>query len=61
MAVAPAVKHRLEYLAVKTLVAAVRAMPGPLVRFSGSLTGFASYVVDPEDPYPDGFTVGDIW
>ena len=25
------------------------------------ITGFASYVVDPEDPYPDGFTVGDIW
>ena len=25
------------------------------------ITGFASYIVDPEDPYPDGFTVGDIW
>jgi proline racemase len=25
------------------------------------ITGFARYVVDPEDPYPDGFTVGDIW
>lgn len=25
------------------------------------ITGFASYVVDPEDPFPDGFTVGDIW
>jgi len=25
------------------------------------ITGFASYVVDAEDPYPDGFTVGDIW
>ena len=21
----------------------------------------AQYVVDPEDPFPDGFTVGDIW
>jgi len=40
------VKDRLEYLAVKTLVAVVRAMPGPLVRFSGSFTGLASYVVD---------------
>ena len=28
---------------------------------SAWITGFASYVVDPEDPYPDGFTVGDIW
>jgi proline racemase len=25
------------------------------------ITGFARYVVDPEDPYPEGFTVGDIW
>jgi proline racemase len=25
------------------------------------ITGFASYVIDPEDPFPDGFTVGDIW
>ena len=25
------------------------------------ITGFAQYVVDPEDPFPTGFTVGDIW
>ena len=25
------------------------------------ITGFASYVVDPDDPFPNGFTVGDIW
>ena len=25
------------------------------------ITGFASYVVDPTDPFPEGFTVGDIW
>jgi len=25
------------------------------------ITGFASYVVDAEDPFPEGFTVGDIW
>jgi proline racemase len=25
------------------------------------ITGLAQYVVDPEDPFPDGFTVGDIW
>jgi proline racemase len=25
------------------------------------ITGFAQYVVDPEDPFPDGYTVGDIW
>jgi proline racemase len=25
------------------------------------ITGFSSYVVDAEDPFPEGFTVGDIW
>ena len=25
------------------------------------ITGFASYVVDPSDPFPEGFTVGDLW
>jgi proline racemase len=25
------------------------------------ITGFANYVLDPEDPFPNGFTVGDIW
>ena len=25
------------------------------------ITGMASYVVDPDDPFPEGFTVGDIW
>ncbi len=32
-------------------------------RLSGKawVTGLAQYVVDPDDPFPDGFTVGDIW
>ena len=25
------------------------------------ITGFANYVLDPTDPFPNGFTVGDIW
>jgi proline racemase len=25
------------------------------------ITGIADYAVDPTDPFPDGFTVGDIW
>ena len=25
------------------------------------ITGFAQYVVDAEDPFPDGFKVGDLW
>jgi proline racemase len=30
---------------------------------SGSawITGRAEYVVDAEDPFPEGFTVGDLW
>ena len=25
------------------------------------ITGFAQYVLDPEDPFPEGFTLGDLW
>lgn len=25
------------------------------------ITGFAEYVLDPTDPFPEGYTVGDIW
>ncbi|MHC4693965.1 MAG: proline racemase family protein [Planctomycetota bacterium] len=25
------------------------------------ITGTANYVLDPDDPFPEGFTVGDIW
>jgi proline racemase len=37
--------------------------PAVVPELSGTawITGFASYVVDPSDPYPDGFTVGDLW
>ncbi|MEA2609455.1 MAG: proline racemase [Chloroflexota bacterium] len=33
----------------------------PSISGQAWITGFASYVVDPTDPFPDGFTVGDIW
>jgi len=33
----------------------------PLLSGQAWITGFAQYVVDPGDPFPDGFTVGDIW
>jgi proline racemase len=33
----------------------------PLLSGQAWITGFAQYVLDPEDPFPDGFTVGDIW
>jgi len=25
------------------------------------ITGFAKYVLDPTDPFPNGYTLGDIW
>jgi proline racemase len=33
----------------------------PQITGSAWITGIADYVVDPTDPFPDGFTVGDIW
>ena len=33
----------------------------PQITGTAWITGFASYVVDPSDPFPEGFTVGDIW
>lgn len=33
----------------------------PTLQGQAWVTSIASYVVDPDDPFPDGFTVGDIW
>ena len=33
----------------------------PQITGSAWITGIADYVADPTDPFPDGFTVGDIW
>jgi proline racemase len=33
----------------------------PVLQGRAWITGFAQYVVDAEDPFPDGFTVSDIW
>lgn len=33
----------------------------PTISGRAWITGFSHYVVDPDDPFPDGFTVGDIW
>lgn len=33
----------------------------PTIAGTAWITGFAQYVVDPEDPFPNGYTVGDIW
>lgn len=33
----------------------------PTLRGQAWITGIANYVVDPSDPFPNGFTVGDLW
>jgi proline racemase len=33
----------------------------PTISGTAWITAFANYVVDSEDPFPEGFTVGDIW
>jgi proline racemase len=33
----------------------------PTITGQAWITGFATYVLDPTDPFPDGFTIGDIW
>jgi len=44
----------------ETTVGEYRAIV-PTITGQAWITGFASYVSDPTDPFPDGFTVGDIW
>jgi len=44
----------------ETAVGPYRAVV-PELSGSAWITGFAQYVVDPTDPFPEGFTVGDIW
>ena len=44
----------------ETLVGDKRAVV-PQITGSAWITGIADYVVDPTDPFPEGFTIGDIW
>jgi proline racemase len=44
----------------ETAVGPYRAVV-PTISGRAWITGFAQYVVDAEDPFPNGFTVGDIW
>ncbi|RME83780.1 MAG: hypothetical protein D6775_07220 [Caldilineae bacterium] len=47
-------------LVEETQVGPYRAVV-PTLTGQAWITGIAQYVVDPTDPFPDGFTVGDIW
>lgn len=33
----------------------------PTISGQAWITGFAQYVLDPTDPFPDGYTLGDLW
>jgi proline racemase len=46
---------------VDTAVAGERTAVVPTITGTAWITGFASYVVDPTDPFPEGYTVGDLW
>ncbi|MEO5918055.1 MAG: proline racemase family protein [Candidatus Limnocylindrales bacterium] len=48
------------HLVEETTVGPYRAVV-PTITGTAWITGLATYVVDPSDPFPDGFTVGDIW
>jgi len=47
-------------LVEETRVGPYRAVV-PTLSGQAWITGFAQYVLDPDDPFPNGFTVGDIW
>jgi proline racemase len=47
-------------LVAETEVAGRRAVI-PTIAGTAWVTGYARYVLDPDDPFPGGFTVGDIW
>jgi proline racemase len=47
-------------LVAETCVGPYRAVT-PTLSGEAWITGFAQYALDPEDPFPEGFTVGDIW
>jgi proline racemase len=47
-------------LVAETRVGAYAAVV-PTITGQAWITGFAQYVLDPTDPFPEGFTVGDLW
>src|ERR671924_2014939 len=44
----------------QTTLGGTRPAVVPTITGSGWITGMAQYVVDPSDPFPEGFTVGDL-
>lgn len=46
---------------VRETTVAGRPAVVPTIRGRAYVTGHARYVLDPQDPFPEGFTVGDLW
>ena len=46
---------------VEATTIGARSAVVPTITGTAWITAFSSYVVDPTDPFPDGYTVGDIW
>jgi proline racemase len=46
---------------LESATVAGRAAVIPQITGRAWITGFADYVLDPTDPFPNGFRVGDIW
>lgn len=44
----------------ETRVGPYRAV-APIITGTAWITGMATYGIDPDDPFPNGFTIGDIW
>ena len=44
----------------ETMIGPYRAVT-PSISGQAWITGASRYTVDPTDPFPEGFTVGDIW
>ncbi len=47
-------------LVEETSVGPYRAVV-PTISGRAWITGFCNYVLEDDDPFPEGFTVGDIW
>lgn len=46
---------------VREVRIAGRAGVVPTISGEAWITGYTTHVLDPGDPFPNGFTVGDIW
>ena len=45
----------------ETIVGDGTAAVVPTLEGRAFITGYADYVLDPEDPFPEGFVMGDLW